>query len=153
MCVYIYSRIKIRNQVQKYSTTFALVHCTLYSISLSSRSGTTVPSFSFIFWTLCACQTVNKSPIMLKSALLDSASSQLSGEKKTELICLHYRPFYNCSSITVDFLAKKHPKRCAHCKTQRNCYSNYFLNSKWDWKNLNGFELQSIDPVSCKKCT
>ena len=43
------------------------------------------------------------------------ASSQLSGEKKTELICLHYWTFYICSSIVFNFLAKKHPKRCAHC--------------------------------------
>ena len=36
-------------------------------------------------------------------------------EKKTELIYLHYRPFYNCLSFVFDFLAKKCPKRCAHC--------------------------------------
>ena len=31
--------------------------------------------------TLGACHTVNNSPILLKSSLLDSALSQLSGEK------------------------------------------------------------------------
>ena len=37
--------------------------------------------FRFFCWTLRACHTVNNSPIILKSSLLDSASSQLSGEK------------------------------------------------------------------------
>ena len=37
--------------------------------------------FWFFCWTLHACHTVINSPIILKSSLLDRASSQLSGEK------------------------------------------------------------------------
>ena len=48
-------------------------------------------------------------------------------EKKTELIYLHYRPFYNCLGFIFDFLAKKCPKRCVHClKTE-----NYFQLISW----------------------
>ena len=65
---------------------------------------------------------------MLKSSLLDSAASQLYGEK-TEIIYLHYRPFYY-SSIMFEFFGQKTSKKmCALLKNQ-NLFSTYFLNGK-----------------------
>ena len=43
-------------------------------------------------------------------------------KKKTELIYLHCRPFYNCSCFLVDLFCKKHPKRCALCFKQPEPY-------------------------------
>ena len=74
----------------------------------SSWSGTTVLHFFFFCWTFHACHTVNNSPYNLKSLMLDSASSQLSREKK--IIYLYNRPFYNCSCILVHL-----KKKCLHC--------------------------------------
>ena len=100
----------------------------------SSWSGTTVLHFFFFCWTFHACHTVNNSPYNLKSLMLDSASSQLSREKK--IIYLYNRPFYNCSCILVHF-----KKKVFALFKNRNLYSNYFMNGKW---YFNGFELQSI---------
>ena len=70
----------------------------------SSWSGTTVLQFFFFCWTFHACHTVNNSPYNLKSLMRDSASSQLSREKK--IIYLYNRPFYNCSCILVHLKKK-----------------------------------------------
>ena len=90
--------------------------------------------FFFFCWTFHACHTVNNSPYNLKSLMLDSASSQLSREKK--IIYLYNRPFYNCSCILVHL-----KKKVFALFKNRNVYSNYFMNGKW---YFNGFELQSI---------
>ena len=100
----------------------------------SSWSGTKVLHFFFFCWTFHACHTVNNSSYNLKSLMLDSASSQLSREKK--IIYLYNRPFCNCSCILVHFLNKVFA-----LFKNRNVYSNYFMNGKW---YFNGFELQSI---------
>ena len=84
----------------------------------------------FFCWTLHACHTINNCPIILKSSLLDSAPSQLSGGKKTKINYFHYRPFYNWSCPLVVFLAKNVQKMCALLKN-RNLFLTYFLNDKW----------------------
>ena len=50
------------------------------ALTLSAQSGTTVPNF-FVFLLNFACMP--HCPIILKSLSLDSAQSQLLGEKKT----------------------------------------------------------------------
>ena len=116
------------------------------ALTLSARSSTTVTNF-FVFFccTLSACHTVNNSPIMLKSSLLDSASSQLSGEKNR--INLILQLFKYC----VQFFGQKTSKKMCALLKNRNLFSTYFLNGKWYWKNSNGFELQSLDSLSYKK--
>ena len=49
--------------------------------SFSTKRYYSTEFFRVFCRTLGACHTVNNSPILLKSSLLDSALSQLSGEK------------------------------------------------------------------------
>ena len=113
--------------------------------------GTTVPIF-FVFFAVLWMHATLLIIVRLCSNLRCWIVHGLSFlEKKTELIYLHYRPFYSCSSIVFNFLAKKTPKNmCALLKNQ-NLFSTYFLNGKLYWKNSNGFKLQSLDSLSCKK--
>ena len=90
-------------------------HTSKFPISLSSRSGTTVPNFFGFFavlWVHAALLIIVRLCSNLRCWIVHRLSFL---EKKTELIYLHYRPFYSCSSIVFNFLAKKRPKRCAHC--------------------------------------
>ena len=86
----------------------------------------TIPNFSVFFAELCMHAKL-LIIVQLFSNLRCWIVHYLSFlEKKTELIYLHFRPFYNCSKILVDFLAKS-PKRCAHCsKTE-----TYIQNISW----------------------
>ena len=85
--------------------------------TLSARSGTTVQSRNFSFFCAELCMHATLLIIVglfsdFRCWIVHHLSFQV---KKAELIYLHYRLFYNCSCILVNFLCKKRPKRCAHC--------------------------------------
>ena len=92
----------------------------VFGTSTSSWRGTTVPIFSD-FWLNFACMLII---VRLFSNLRCWIVRHLSflEKKKTELIYLHCRPFYNCSCILVDLFCKTHPKRCALCFKQPEPY-------------------------------
>ena len=139
---YLCEWLSLKPICKKNKIFFLLYQCLepFIPFSFSTKRYYSTEFFRVFCRTLGACHTVNNSPILLKSSLLDSALSQLSGDKK-EFIYLHQRPFYNCLSFMF---------MCALLKKQ-NLFSTYFLNGKWYWKNSNGFELLSIDSLSCKK--
>ena len=79
--------------------------------TLSAQSGTTEPNVFGFFATLWGHATlliIVRLCWNLRCWIVHYLSFL---EKKTELIYLHYRPFYNCSNILFHF----GPNRCAHC--------------------------------------
>ena len=79
--------------------------------------------------TLGACHTVNNSPIMLKSSLLDSASSQLSGEKN-RINLSSLQAFLQLFKYCVQFFGQKTSKKMYALLKNQNQFSTYFLSEK-----------------------
>ena len=71
-------------------------------LTLSARSGTTVPNF-FVFFAKLWLLIIVRLCSNLRCWIVHHLSFL---EKKTELLYLHYRPFYNCSSIMFLFWPK-----------------------------------------------
>ena len=117
--------------------------------TLSARSGTTVPNFFVFFAELCVHATLliivrsfsNRCWIVHHLSFL---------EKKTELIYLHYRLFYNCLCILIHFLARNLQKDARTVKKPKLIF-NLFPERKMIWKKFKRIQIQRKDSLSCTK--
>ena len=93
---------KFKNYTWSTAVTISEIYKKSYStLTLSARSGTTVPNFFVFFAELCVHATlliIVRSFSNLRCWIVHHLSFL---EKKTELIYLHYWLFYNCSCFLV----------------------------------------------------
>ena len=92
--------------------------CGMWVNPFSTKRYYSTEFFRFFCRTLGACHTVNNSPILLKSSLLDKALSQLFGEKKTELFIFIIGLFTTVKVLCSIFWPKKSKKTCALLKNE-----------------------------------